>query len=274
MGNPIFQGNVVIITGASSGIGRELAYQLADQGAYLSLGSRDQQRLQAVATQCQARGGCAITTQTDVTNQRECQNLIEQTVKEFGRIDTLVNNAGISMRALFEELQDLSILERLMQVNYFGSVYCTRYALPYLKDTKGRIVVLASLTAINGVPTRIGYAASKHALKGFFDSLRIELADSGVSVTISYPDFVATEARQNALGADGKPIGDSPLDEHKVMSVERCVKLLVKAMEQRKREDKQTLKAKLGPWVKLIAPGLVDQIAQKAVHSGKTDLDG
>lgn len=274
MGNPVFQGNVVLITGASSGIGRELAYQLADQGAYLSLGARNQQRLQAVADQCQARGGRAIITPTDVTDPAQCQNLVEQTVKEYGCIDTLVNNAGISMRALFDELQDLSILERLMQVNYFGSVYCTHYALPYLKESKGRIVVVASLTAINGVPTRIGYAASKHAVKGFFDSLRIELAESGVTVTISYPDFVATEARKNALGADGKPMGDSPLDEHKVMSVEQSVQLLVTAMQGRKREDKQTWKAKLGPWVKLIAPGLVDQIAQKAVHSGKTDLDG
>ena len=273
MGNPVFQENVVIITGASSGIGRELAFQLADQGAYLSLGARDQARLEVVATQCQARGGHAIITPTDVTNQAQCQTLVEHTVKEYGHIDTLVNNAGISMRALFEDLQDLSILERLMQVNFFGSVYCTHYALPYLKETKGRIVVVASLTAINGVPTRIGYAASKHAVKGFFDSLRIELADSGVTVTISYPDFVATEARQNALGADGKPIGDSPLDEHKVMSVERCAQLLVQAMEGRKREDKQTWKASLGPWLKLIAPGLVDQFAQKAVHSGKTDLE-
>jgi len=274
MANPVFQGNVVIITGASIGIGRELAYQLADQGAYLSLAARDIQRLQAVAAQCQARGGRAIITQTDVTDQGQCQHLIEQTVQEFGRIDTLVNNAGISMRALFEDLQDLSVLDRLMQVNYFGSVYCTHYALPYLKETKGRIVVLASLTAISGVPTRIGYAASKHAVKGFFDSLRIELADSGVTVTISYPDFVATENRQRALGADGQPIGDSPLDEHKVMSVEQCVQLLVKAMERRKREDKQTMKAKLGPWLKLIAPGLVDKVAQKTVHSGKTGPEG
>ena len=274
MANPVFQGNVVIITGASSGIGRELAYQLADQGAYLSLGARDQQRLQAVAAQCQARGGRVIITPTDVTDQAQCQILIKKTVQEFGRIDTLVNNAGISMRALFEELGDLSILEQLMQVNYFGSVYCTHYALPYLKETKGRIVVVASLTAIYGVPTRIGYAASKHAVKGFFDSLRIELADSNVTVTISYPDLVATENRQRALGADGQPIGDSPFDEHKVMRVERCVQLLVKAMEGRKREDRQTWKAKLGPWLKLIAPGLVDRIALKAVHSGKKNPGG
>ena len=267
MKNPVFRENVVIITGASSGIGRELAFQLANQGAWLSLAARDLQRLQAVADQCQQRGARTLITQTDVTDQEQCQTLVECTVQTFGRVDTLVNNAGLSMWALFDDLQDLSIIKRIMQVNFFGSLYCTHYALPYLKETRGRIVVLASLTALFGVPTRSGYAASKHATKGFFDSLRIELAGTGVTVTISYPDFVATEARQRTLGADGQPIGESPLEEHKVMSAEACVQLLVKAMEQRKREDKQTIKAKVGPLAKLIAPGLVDQIAQKAVHT-------
>jgi short-subunit dehydrogenase len=266
MANSVFHENVAIITGASSGIGRELAFQLADQGAWLSLAARDVDRLQAVAEECQQRGARVFITQTDVTIQEQCQTLVECTNRAFGRIDTLVNNAGVSMRVLFEDLQDLTIIEKVMQVNFFGSLYCTHYALPYLKETRGRIVVLASLTALFGVPTRTGYAASKHAVKGFFDSLRIELAGSGVTVTISYPDYVATEARQRALGADGHPIGESPLDEDKVMSVETCVGLLVKAMEQRKREDKQTKKGKLGPWANLAAPGLVDKIARKAVH--------
>ena len=267
MAPPVFYENVVIITGASSGIGRELAYQLADQGAWLSLAARDLERLQAVAAQCQERGARVLVTQTDVTDPAQCQNLVECTVNEYGRIDTLVNNAGLSMWALFEDLQDLSPIERIMDVNFFGGVYCTHYALPYLKETRGRIVVLGSLTALFGVPTRTGYAASKHAVKGFFDSLRIELAGIGVTVTISYPDFVATEARKRTLGVDGQPIGESPLDEHKVMSAEACVRLLVKAMEKRKREDRQTIKAKFGPWAKLIAPGLIDNIAQKAVHT-------
>jgi short-subunit dehydrogenase len=136
-----------------------------------------------------------------------------------------------------------------------------------LKQSCGRIVAIASLTALNGVPTRTGYAASKHAMKGFFDSLRIELIGSGVTVTLSYPDLVATEIRQRALGVDGLPIGESPLKEHKVMTVETCVRLLVKAMEQRRREDKQTIRAKLVPWGKLITPGLIDKIALKALHT-------
>jgi short-subunit dehydrogenase len=267
MVSSVFHENAVIITGASSGIGRELAYQLADQGAWLSLAARDEVRLQEVAARCQQRGGRTLITQTDVTDQGQCKNLIGRTVNEFERVDTLVNNAGVSMRAMFDDLQDLAIIERLMHVNFLGSVYSTHYALPYLKETRGRIVVIASLTALFGVPTRSGYAASKHAVKGFFDSLRIELAASGVTVTISYPDFVATEARQRALGVDGQPIGKSHLDEGKVMSVETCVGLLVKAMEQRKREDKQTIKAKFGPLAKLIVPGLIDSIAQKAVHT-------
>ncbi|MFC1996724.1 SDR family oxidoreductase [Chloroflexota bacterium] len=267
MSNRVFHENVVIITGASSGIGRELAYQLADQGAWLSLGARDKKRLQDVATECQQRGARTLITQTDVTDQAQCQKLVACTLRAFGRVNTLVNNAGISMWALFEELQDLSIIKKIMRVNFFGSVYCTHYALPHLKKTRGRIVAIASLTAIHGVPTRTGYAASKHAVKGFFDSLRIELAGSGVTVTVSYPDFVATEARQRTLGFDGQPIGESPIDEDKVMTAENCVQILVTAMEKRKREDKQTMKAKLGPWGKLIAPGLIDKIAQKAVHT-------
>ena len=170
------------------------------------------------------------------------------------------------MWSLFEELEDLDLFEKIMRVNYFGSLYCTRAALPYLKDTKGRIVAITSLTALNGVPTRSGYAASKHAMKGFFDSLRIELIGSGVSVTLSYPDFVATGMRGRAFGPDGEPLGVSPLEESKVMTTETSVRSLVRAMEKRQREDKQTFRGKIGPWIKLIAPGFIDNLALKAVQ--------
>jgi len=160
---------------------------------------------------CRECGGWAIVVPTDVSRQALCEGLIERTLQEFGRVDTLVNNAGVTMWARFDELQDLAPLERIMQVNYFGSLYCTYAALPHLKQTRGRIVAVSSLTGKTGVPTRSGYAASKHAMVGFFDSLRIELAGSGVSVTIVYPDFVATETRQRAFGPDGKPLGQSPV---------------------------------------------------------------
>jgi len=261
----IFHENVTIITGASSGIGRELAYQLADQGAWLALAARDQEALQEASEECRQRGGRAIPVATDVTDQEQCQMLIQRTVDEYGRIDTLVNNAGITMWALFEEFQSLDLFERIMRVNYFGAVYCTHYALPYLKDTQGRIVAVASLAALNGIPTRSAYAASKHALKGFMDTLRIELAGYGISVTISYPDFVATGMRDRAFKADGQRLGASPLEEGQVMTTEDSVRSLVGAMERRAREDRQTLRGKVGPWLKLITPGMIDNMARSAL---------
>jgi short-subunit dehydrogenase len=156
-----------------------------------------------------------------------------------------------------------------MQTNYLGSVYCTHYALPYLKQTHGQIVGVSSLTGKTGVPTRSAYAASKHAMVGFFDSLRIELAPSGVSVTMIYPGFVSSNMRQHALGANGKPLGASPVRESQVMPVEECVRLMVGAMAGRKRELVMTLRGKLGQWLKLIAPGLVDRIAQDAITKGR-----
>jgi len=264
-----FKENVVIITGASRGIGRELALQLADQGAYLALGARNMAELEEVAAEARQRGGKAIAVRTDVADQADCQNLVEATIQAYDKVDTLVNNAGISMWALFDEIQDLSIFEKIMRINYLGSVYCTHYALPHLKKTQGRLVAISSLTGKNGVPTRTGYAASKHAMVGFFDSLRIELLGTGVSVTISFPDFVATEVRKAALGVDGKPLLDSPVQEDKIMSVETSVRSLVDAMEKRKREDVQTPRGHLGQWLKLFAPSLIDKIAQKAISEGK-----
>ncbi len=269
MNNSHFLENVVIITGASAGIGHELALLLAEQGAWLALADRNAEKLEEVASQCRQRGCKAVVVPTDVAEQSQCKNLIEHTVAEYSRIDTLINNAGITMRARFDDIRDLAMIEQIMKVNYFGSVYCTYYALPYLKETQGRIVGICSLIGKTGVPTRSGYAASKHAMAGFFDTLRIELADYGVSVTMIYPGFVATEVRQRALGPDGKPLGKSPVREDKVMTVERCARLIAQAAAQRKREFVMTLRGRLGLWLKLIAPGLVDRFARKAIEGGR-----
>ena len=269
MSEKIFNDNVVIITGASSGIGREVARQLAEQGAWLALGARDVDRLETTAIECRQRGGRALAVKTDVSVEAECQNLIAQTVREYGRVDTLINNAGISMWTKFEDLKDLSVLERVMRVNYLGSAYLTAYALPYLKQTRGRIVAVSSLAGKNGIPTRSGYAASKHAMVGFFDSLRIELADSGVTVTLIYPGFVTSEIRERASGADGQPLKKSPVREAEVMSAEECARIMIKAMAKRQREEVMTARGKLGLWGKLIAPGLVDRMARKAMEEGK-----
>ncbi len=269
MSKDTFKDNVVILTGASSGIGREVARQLAGQGAWLALAARDAQRLEEVAAECRQRGGRAMGARTDVALESECRVLIEKTVAEYGRIDTLINNAGISMWTPFDQLQDLSILEDIMRVNYLGAAYATYYALPYLKQTRGRVVAVSSLAGKNGVPTRSGYAASKHALVGFFDSLRIELLETGVTVTLIYPGFVTSEIRERAFGADGKPLGKSPVREAEVMAAEECARIMIKAIAQRKREEVMTRRGKLGQWLKLIAPGAVDRVARKAIEEGK-----
>lgn len=266
--------NVTIITGASTGIGEELAYQLAEEGAQLVLTARRISELERVAENARKRGAKVIVVSADVAIESDCKKIIDAAMAEFGRIDTLVNNAGMTMWAKFEDIQDMSIMERIMQVNYMGAVYCTHYALPHLKATRGRIVGVASLTGLVGVPTRTGYAASKHAMRGFFDSLRIELEESGVSVTMVYPGFVATGIRENATGADGKPALIDPVDQAGVMSVAECATLIVNAIAHRKREEIMTLKGKLGQWLKLIAPSMIDGIARKAVEGNKKFVEG
>ncbi len=266
--------NVTIITGASTGIGEELAYQLAEEGAQLVLTARRISELERVAENARKRGAKVSVVSADVAIESDCKKIIDAATAEFGRIDTLVNNAGMTMWAKFEDIQDMSIMERIMQVNYMGAVYCTHHALPHLKSTRGRIIGIASLTGLVGVPTRTGYAASKHAMRGFFDSLRIELEDSGVTVTMVYPGFVATGIRENATGADGKPALIDPVDQAGVMSVAECAKLIVHAIKHRKREEIMTLKGKLGQWLKLIAPGVIDGIAKKAVAGNQNFVEG
>ncbi|MDJ0716561.1 MAG: SDR family oxidoreductase [Prochloraceae cyanobacterium] len=263
-----FTNKTVIITGASAGIGKVLAIKLAQQGANLVLAARNKTSLETTARECIQKGGQAIAVPTDVTNSEACQKLIEASLAAFGAIDCLVNNAGIGMSVRFDEIKDLSIFEKIMKVNYLGSVYCTYYALPHLKNSRGLLVAISSLTGKTGVPTRSGYAASKHALQGFFDSLRVELRGTGVDVLVVSPGFVATDIRQRILGADGTPV-KATLDneEQKAMSAEVCVDLILKAMSDRKRELVMTLKGKLGLWLKLLAPNLIDSIAANAVSS-------
>ena len=269
MADRVFKDHTVIVTGASNGIGRELALQLADQGAWLVLAARQEDKLAALAQECRQRGGQALDVPTDVTRAGACKALASQAVAAFGRIDMLVNNAGSTMWARFDEVRDLSIFEKVMQVNYLGSVYCTFFCLSYLKHSRGRIVGISSLAGKTGVPMRSGYAAGKHAMVGFFDSLRIELAETGVSVTMVYPGFVATGSQARAYGPDGRPLGRNPLQVEKVMPAGDCARRILQAAAHRRREEVMTLRGKLGQWLKLIAPGLVDRIARKAIEEGK-----
>ena len=173
------------------------------------------------------------------------------------------------MWARVDEIRDLGMLARIMQVNYMGAVYCTAYALPHLKASRGRIVGVASLTGLTGVPTRSGYAASKHAMRGFFDSLRIELEGSGVTVTMIYPGFVATGIRENATGPDGKPVAVDPLDPNVVMSPGECARQIIAATVRRSRDLVMTPRGKFAQWAKLIAPRFVDRIARRAIERGR-----
>ena len=260
---------VVAITGASKGIGAELARQLAARSARLVLAARSEKELETIAGQCREAGAQVVTVRADVTNDRDCQAIVSGAVVAFGRLDVLVNNAGATMWARFEDIQDVSILRQIMEVNYMGAVYCTKHALPHLRDTKGLIVGISSLAGRTGVPTRTGYSAAKHAMTGFFDSLRIELDGSGVDVTMIYPGFVSTGIRENATGPDGKPIAVSPVKEGEVMGVEECARIIVEAMETRKREVIMTARGKIGLWLKLFAPGMIDRIAKRAIETGR-----
>lgn len=260
-----FTDNVVLLTGASSGIGRALALQLADRGARLALAARGTQRLDAVAAACRERGADALPVPTDVTVAGACEHVVTETVARFGRLDTVIHNAGISQAFPFSTLEDLTLAERIMRVNYLGVVHLTHFALPHVLASRGRLVAVASLTGKTGVPWRTLYAASKHALAGFMDSLRIELMDTGVSVTVVYPDFVETEVRDRVLGPDGEPLGVHPLRRGRFMSAETCARKILDAAARRKRERVLGLRGKVGMRLRWLVPGLIDRIARRAI---------
>jgi NAD(P)-dependent dehydrogenase (short-subunit alcohol dehydrogenase family) len=259
---------VVVITGGSDGIGAEIARQLASKdgaGVALVLAARDRDKLEQVAGQCTALGAQVLTVPTDVSEQAQCRHLIGAAVERFGRIDVLINIAGRSAHALFEEVPDLGWYEELMRINLWGSVWCTQAALPQLKASRGRIVAVSSLAGLIGVPGRTAYSASKFAMTGFFEALRAELKGAGVSVTIAYPGVVDTRIRYRGFNAQGQEMGSSGLREEGAMTVRECARLIVAGMEGRKREHVMTAKGKLGRLLKLIAPGLVEKMALAAL---------
>jgi short-subunit dehydrogenase len=260
----------IVITGASDGIGAEMARQLAQrQGAAVALvlAARNEEALQAVAAQCQASGASTRVVRTDVSEEAQCRALMAAAIQDFGRIDALINNAGMSAQALFEDVkaEDLGWYERLMRINLWGSVWCTHAALPWLKQSRGSIVAVSSLAGLVGVPGRTAYSASKFAMTGFFEALRAELKSAGVSVTTAYPGVVATQIRYRGFNAAGTPAGTSGLKEDGAMSVEECARLIIAGMERRDREVVMTAQGKLGRWLKLLAPGAVENLALAAL---------
>jgi short-subunit dehydrogenase len=260
-----FADKVIVITGASDGIGAELARQLAREKPKLVLAARRLDALQAVVAQCEAAGAEALAVRCDVGVEGDCKALAESAVARFGRIDVLVNNAGVSGHALLNEVADFRWYEDLMRVNCMGTIWCTRHALAELAKTKGLVAGVSSLAGKVGVPGRTAYSASKFAQAGFFEALRNEVAGRGIDVTVVFPGVVATEIRRRGYGADGKPAGKSGLKEEGAMTVEECARQIVAALRARRRELVMTGKAKFGLWLKLIAPGVVDRMARAAL---------
>jgi short-subunit dehydrogenase len=256
-----FRDNAVIVTGASSGIGKALALQLADEGAYLTLAARNAQRLESLAEECQRRGSKAMAIQTDVADESQCRSLIQRTQEAYGRIDTLVNNAGIDVVSKLEELPDLQPFKQVMDVNFYGTVHCTYCALPHLKKTRGRIVNIASLGGMLAIPFNTSYIASKFAMVGFSDSLRMEVEQDGVSVTVICPSLVVTEFHERYLDKNGQPKGPSgrAIYTENTMTAEQCARIVIQATRQRKRQ----VVMRPGPlalWLKLIAPSMLDRL--------------
>ena len=260
---------VFILTGASEGIGAELALALARRGHSLVLAARSEDRLCEVADRCQRSGAKAIAVRTDVTVEEDCRRLVERALEAFGRIDVLVNNAGLSMHATFDEISDWSTYERLWRVNCLGTINCTRFAWPYLKAAPGKrggqIVGISSLAGRTGVPGRTTYCASKFAQTGFLEALRIEAAEQGITVTIVYPGLVATEIRRHGLNGKGHTAGVSGLVETGAMPVDECARQIVRAIQGRRRELVMTAKGRIGLWLKLLAPGWVDNQARRTL---------
>jgi short-subunit dehydrogenase len=249
---------VVIITGASSGIGKALAKGFAAKGSKLVLAARRIENLKELEKEFP---GVEIeSVETDVSKEEDCRRLIEKSVARFGKIDVLINNAGISMRAIFEKV-DLSVLKRLMDVNFWGTVYCTKFALPYLLETRGSVVGIISIAGHVGLPGRMGYSASKFAVRGFLDTLRIENLNKGLHVLVAAPGFTASEVRKVALTSDGSTQGETPRNEDKMMTAEDCAKHIYKAVIKRKRQLILTFfEGKLTVFLNKFFPKLMDKL--------------
>ena len=247
----IFKDKVIAITGASSGIGHALALQAVAQGAKVAVCGRSLEKLR------NSLPAGVLCIKADVAQEQDCKQFIEQIVKTYGRLDVLINNAGISMRALFDEL-DLKVMQQVMDINFWGAVYCTRHALPYIMQSEGVIVGLSSIAGYRGLPCRSGYSASKFALQGFLESLRTELLLTGVHVMWVCPGFTASNIRQVALNASGKAQGETPMEESKLMSAETCARIIFKGIAQRKRTIVMTGQGKLTVWLNKLLPALAD----------------
>jgi len=259
-----FQNKVVIITGASSGIGKALAFELANQGAKVVLGARREEKLLEITNAIIKNGNDAAYCVVDVTDESLCQQLIQTAINKYGKLDILICNAGISMRANFKDVK-LSVLHRLMNVNFWGAVNCVKYALPHLIETKGTIVGISSTAGIHGLPGRTGYSASKYALTGFLETIRIENLKNKLHVMIAIPGFTESNIRYAALTAEGSEQGFTPRDEKKMMSAEKAAKYIATGIKRKKRHLFLDMEGKLVFLVKKFTTSIIDKAFYKAM---------
>ena len=262
----MFNGKIVAITGASSGLGATLALAFSDEGADVALFALDE-GVQDTAEACRERGSRAITATGDVGKPDDCEAWIDAAVSEFGAVDYLVACAGISMWARFDEVEDVAIFRKLMETNYLGIVHCVYYALPHLKARDGMVVAISSIQGKIGVPLHTGYVASKHAVQGFFESLRTELLDTGVDVLTVLPHWLrGTNLRKAAFGRDGGSLGGSSRKHSKEsISLDDASEAIIEAMKKRKRELIIPFKLRFLPWLHLINPKIVEYLVTRGV---------
>jgi short-subunit dehydrogenase len=259
---------VVIITGASSGIGKACAFAFAKEGCRVMLSARDELKLSGIAEQIDPSGGKVAFCKTDVSVEADCRNLIARTKEIFGTIDILINNAGITMRAMFAEA-DLGVLHRLMDTNFWGTVYCTRFAIEELLKNKGTVVGISSIAGYKGLPGRTGYSASKFAMQGFLESLRIENLKTGLHVMIVCPGYTESNIRNTALDREGKQQGESPFDEGKLMSADEVADAVVRGVKQRRHTIVLTLQGKFTILLNKFFPAFMDKMVYRLVAREK-----
>lgn len=251
---------VVLISGASSGIGKALAYECAKRGAKLSLAARNEEELTKIKIELERSYNTKVLcVKTDVSIRIDCERWIIETIQAFQKIDVLINNAGISMRALFNDC-DLSVIENVMNINFWGTVYCTKYALPHILKQQGSVVGVSSIAGYKGLPGRTGYSASKFAMQGFLEALRIENLKKNLHVLIACPGFTASNIRKTALAADGSIQGESPRSEKDMMSAEEVALHIVNAIQKRKRTLILTRQGKLTVLLNKFFPAWMDRM--------------
>ncbi|SDB94068.1 Short-chain dehydrogenase [Williamwhitmania taraxaci] len=254
-----YLGKVVVITGASSGIGMACAYEFGRRGAKVALGARSIEELKRIQTDLESNGISCFVSMVDVSNESDCKQFALDVYTAFGKVDVLINNAGISMRALFSDV-DLSVLHKLMDVNFWGTVYCTKYFYAYLLKAKGSIVGVSSVAGIHGLPARTGYSASKFAMQGFLETIRIENLHQGLHVMVVAPGFTASNVRKSALTADGTNQGESPREETNMMTSEEVAHRIANGVIARKRQLVMTFEGKATLILKKFLPRLLDRI--------------